>query len=91
RKTVILDDATVEPSFAADRYIQDRRARSVLCLPLVTQVKLVGAIYLENNLVPRAFVPTGTAVLKLLASQAAIALENARLYRELEEREAKIR
>ncbi|HAQ81220.1 MAG: histidine kinase [Bradyrhizobium sp. PARBB1] len=91
RKTVILDDATVEPSFAADRYIQDRRARSVLCLPLVTQDKLVGAIYLENNLVPRAFVPTGTAVLKLLASQAAIALENARLYRELEEREAKIR
>ncbi|MGK3833490.1 GAF domain-containing protein, partial [Enterococcus faecium] len=68
RKTVILDDATVEPSFAADRYIQDRRARSVLCLPLVTQDKLVGAIYLENNLVPRAFVPTGTAVLKLLAS-----------------------
>ena len=68
-----------------------RQARSVLCLPLVNQAKLIGVVYLENNLAPGAFAPTRIAVLKLLASQAAIALENARLYRDLAEREAKIR
>ena len=48
-------------------------------------------LYLENNLTPHVFTPTRIAVLKLLASQAAISLENTRLYRDLEEREAKIR
>ena len=66
-------------------------ARSVLCLPLINQAKLIGVLYLENNLAPRVFAPARIAVLKLLASQAAIALENARLYRDLAEREAKIR
>ncbi len=67
------------------------QARSVLCLPLLNQAKLVGVLYLENNLTPRAFAPARIAVLKLLASQAAISLENTRLYRDLAEREAKIR
>ena len=66
-------------------------ARSILCLPLINQGKLIGVLYLENNLAPRVFAPARIAVLKLLASQAAIALENTRLYRDLEEREAKIR
>ena len=48
-------------------------------------------LYLENNLAPRVFAPARIAVLKLLASQAAISLENTRLYRDLAEREAKIR
>jgi PAS domain S-box-containing protein len=58
---------------------------------LITQAKLIGVLYLENNLARRVFAPARIAVLKLLASQAAIALENARLYRDLAEREAKIR
>ena len=48
-------------------------------------------LYLENNLARSVFAPARTAVLKLLASQAAIALENSHLYRDLAEREAKIR
>src|SRR5258708_29798272 len=64
--------------------------RSVLCLPLLNQGKLIGILYLENTLVPRAFVPARIPVLKLLASQAAISLENTRLYRDLAQREAKI-
>ena len=48
-------------------------------------------LYLENNLAPRVFAPARTAVLKLLASQAAISIENSRLYRELAERESRIR
>ena len=90
RESVILDDAAAESPFAADPYIRQRRARSVLCLPLLAQAKLIGVLYLENSLAPRVFSPTRIAVLKLLASQAAIALENARLYRDLAEREAKI-
>jgi PAS domain S-box-containing protein len=91
RDSVILDEAATHPSFAADPYVRQRQARSVLCVPLITQAKLVGALYLENNLAPRVFAPARIAVLKLLASQAAIAIENAQLYRDLAEREAKIR
>ncbi len=91
RDSVVLDEAANDPSFAADLYIRQRQARSILCLPLINQAKLIGALYLENNLTTRAFAPTRIAVLKLLASQAATALENSRLYRDLEQREAKIR
>jgi PAS domain S-box-containing protein len=91
RESVILDDAAAQPEFAADPYLRERQARSILCLPLITQAKLTGVLYLENTLTSRAFAPARSAVLKLLASQAAIALENAHLYRDLEQREAKIR
>jgi PAS domain S-box-containing protein len=89
---VILDDASAsENPFAADAYLRQNHARSILCLPLINQSKLIGVLYLENSLAPGVFTPARIAVLKLLASQAAIALENTRLYRDLEEREAKIR
>jgi PAS domain S-box-containing protein len=91
RESVILDDAAAEHLFAADPYIRERGARSILCMPLLTPAKLIGALYLENNLAPRVFAANRSAVLKLLASQAAIALENTYLYRDLEQREAKIR
>ena len=91
QETVILDDASSQNPFSADPYIVERRARSILCLPLINQGKLIGVLYLENNLTPRAFTPERITVLKVLASQAAISLENTRLYRDLEDREAKIR
>ena len=91
RQSVILDDAAAQSAFAEDPYIRERQARSILCLPLINQAKLIGVLYLENNLARRVFAPARTAVLKLLASQAAISLENTRLYRDLAEREAKIR
>ncbi len=84
RESVLLDDAAAPTLFSADAYVQQRRPRSVLCLPLVTQAKLVGALYLENNLTPRAFTSGRIAVLELLASQAAISLENAALYFDLQ-------
>ena len=88
---VILDDATLQNPFFADAYLRDRHARSILCLPLIHQGKFSGVLYLENSLTPHVFTPTRITVLKLLASQAAISLENTRLYVNLEEREAKIR
>jgi len=91
RESVILDDATTTSPFAADPYIRQRQALSVLCMPLLNQGQLIGVLYLENNLTPRIFAPARITVLKLLAAQAAISLENTRLYRDLAEREAKIR
>jgi len=91
RESVILDDAAVFNPFSTDSYIAQRHARSVVCLPLTNQAKLIGVLYLENNLAPRVFAPARTAVLKLLASQAAISLESSRLYRDLAEREWRIR
>lgn len=87
REDVILDDATTDNPFAADPYIVHHRARSVLCLPLINQSNLTGVLYLENNLAPRVFTPGRITILQLLASRAAISLENSRLYRDLEDRE----
>jgi PAS domain S-box-containing protein len=91
REGVIFDDASAESPFPGDPYIRLRRVRSVLCLPLMNCAALSGVLYLENNLAPRVFAPARTAVLKLLALQAAITLENTRLYRDLAEREARMR
>ena len=91
RESVILDDASFQTPFSADPYIVQRRAHSILCLPLINQTKLIGILYLENNLTPQVFTPDRVTVLKVLASQAAISLENSRLYRDLEDREGKIR
>jgi len=91
KEIVLLHDASGQNPFAADEYIRGRHARSVLCLPLLKQTRMVGVLYLENTLTPHAFTPARIAVLKLLASGAAIAMENTRLYSDLQEREARVR
>src|SRR5262245_55173827 len=91
QEPVILDDASALGPFSGDEYIRRQHARSVLCLPLIKQGRLVALLYLENNLAAGVFTPARIAVLNVLASQAAISLENTRLYRDLEEREARIR
>src|SRR6202035_5066902 len=91
RVSVILDDASAQNPFSADQYVSQKHARSVLCLPLVRQAKLIGALYLENNLASHVFTSARISVLEVLTSQAAISLENARLYNDLGEREARIR
>ncbi|WP_367863287.1 AAA family ATPase [Pseudomonas guariconensis] len=90
-ESLCLEDAIVDPAFMADDYIRRCRARSLLCLPLTNQARLVGALYLENNLTAGVFDSARIAVLRLVASQAAISLENARLYHAVAEREAKNR
>ena len=63
---MISDDASREKPFSADEYVASRRVRSVLCLPLIKQAKLVGVLYLENNVAASVFTPARIAVLKLL-------------------------
>lgn len=91
QESLVLDDAAIQPTYGEDPYIRERQARSILGLPLLNQAKLIGVLYLENNLSSRVFAQARIPVLRLLASQAAISLENTRLYRDLAEREAKIR
>ena len=91
KDTVLLHDASGENSFSTDDYIREHHARSILCLPILKQTRLLGMLYLENSLTPHAFTPNRMVILKLLASEAAISIENASLYRDLAEREAKIR
>jgi PAS domain S-box-containing protein len=90
-ESVILEDASARGSFSNDEYIRRSHARSILCLPLVRQGRLIALLYLENKLAANAFTPARLAVLNVLASAAAISLENSRLYRDVQEREATIR
>ncbi|MUG98325.1 AAA family ATPase [Scytonema sp. UIC 10036] len=82
---VVLNDATNENVFNLDNYILKQKPKSILCMPIVYQGKLIGILYLENNLTTGAFTPQRLQVLQLLSSQAAISIENARLYHDLEE------
>ena len=88
REPVVIDDASIGNSYSEDEFLREKRPRSILCLPIVKQMTLIGALYLENNLTPSAFTADRVAVLELLASQAAISLENARLYSDLQHSEA---
>jgi histidine kinase len=87
RESVVLGDAANDGGrFEGDPYIAARRPRSVLATPVVRQQKLVGVLYLENNLAAFAFTAERRRVLEILSSQAAISLENALLYDTLESR-----
>jgi PAS domain S-box-containing protein len=90
-ESVILNDATREDNFINDLYIQQNQARSLLCIPLLNQSKLVGVLYLENRLATGVFTPERSQVLNLLSTQAAIAIENARLYLQLQASESRMK
>ncbi|MBV8142321.1 MAG: GAF domain-containing protein, partial [Verrucomicrobia bacterium] len=85
RESVVLHDASVANLFSSDGYLARGRTRSILCLPIVKRAKLVGVLYLENNLTAGAFPSERIALLELLASQAAISLEHAQLYADLQQ------
>lgn len=85
QKNVVLKDATSETIFNLDSYIITQKPKSILCTPILHQGKLISILYLENNLTTGAFTPERLEVLQLLSSQAAISIENARLYHDLEE------
>ena len=77
---VVLDDAANEGKFTNTPYVLKIRPKSILCMPLTTRDKLAGVLYLENNLTTGVFTSGHLEALKVLGSQAAISLENARLY-----------
>ncbi|MEH2134214.1 MAG: AAA family ATPase [Nostoc sp.] len=86
KKDVVLSDASHEGNFTIDPYIVDHKIKSLICTSIVNQGKLVGLLYLENNLTVGAFNFDRIQILKMLSSQAAISLENAQLYANLEDK-----
>ncbi|MBD2449157.1 AAA family ATPase [Nostoc sp. FACHB-152] len=84
-QTVVLVDATEDPLLANDLYIVRQQPKSILCSPILHQGKLMGILYLENSLVTGAFTSERIELLNLLCAQAAISLENARLYERSQE------
>ncbi len=81
-KTLVFDDVTAQTNFLADAYFIQQQPKSVLCTPMLNQGKLIGLVYLENPLTIGAFTSDRIEVIQLLCTQAAISLENARLYQE---------
>ncbi|PHJ59219.1 hypothetical protein VF14_16795 [Nostoc linckia z18] len=80
KQTVVLLDASADPTLANDPYIMRQQPKSILCSPILHQGKLLGILYLENNLAMGAFTSERVELLNLLCAQAAISLENAQLY-----------
>jgi PAS domain S-box-containing protein len=92
RDTVILDDASAHTGeFSEDDYLRRVKPKSVLCMAIQRQDKLLGVLYLENNLVSGAFTPERRTVLEILAAQAAISLETTAVYEALQESEERLR
>jgi predicted ATPase/serine phosphatase RsbU (regulator of sigma subunit) len=83
KETVVLENAAADARFSRDRYIAGKRPKSLLCLAMLHQGRLIGALYLENNAATNAFSPERVEILQLVAAQAAVAVENATLYGEL--------
>ena len=84
RRLLMIDDALQDPTFRLDRYVTAAHPRSVLCSPMSRNGELTGAILLENDLVAGAFTPERVEFLQVIASQAAISIENGGLVRDLE-------
>ncbi|MGK7903016.1 MAG: ATP-binding protein [Hormoscilla sp.] len=83
-ENVVLADAANIGQYTRDPYIVAIKPKSLLCTPLVNQGKLSGILYLENNLATGVFTKERLQILQVLSSQAAIAIDNARLYKQLE-------
>lgn len=84
---IVLPDAQVS-EFRGDPVVTSRGVRSALCIPALNQGKVVGALYLENNLTTAVFTQERTQLIKLLSGQIAVAIENAILYEKLEQKVA---
>jgi diguanylate cyclase (GGDEF)-like protein len=88
RESIVVHDATRDKLLVTDPYVLTRKPRSLLIVPILHHADLIGILYLENNAASGAFTQSRLEMLRLLASQAAISIDNARLYAEMEERVA---
>ena len=91
QETAVLGNASAERRFAGDPYIQAAQPKSILCLALMHQGRLPGILYLENNTTFDTFTQERVELLRLLAAQAAIAMENARLYADVQHKSRELR
>ncbi|WP_437799170.1 AAA family ATPase [Sorangium sp. So ce693] len=85
REALVLDDAPGDSRFASDPYLAKRRTRSILCMPVSSQGRTAGMLYLENNATAGVFTAVRVELLGLLSSQASITIENALLLERIQE------
>ncbi len=90
QESVVLDDAVRSGQFTNDPYLQKNQTKSILCVPLINQSQIVSIVYLENNLTAGAFTPERVELLKVLSGQAAISIQNSKLYTEVRESENRL-
>jgi PAS domain S-box-containing protein len=90
QESVVLDDAVRSGQFTNDPYIQKHQPKSILCVPLINQAQIISIVYLENNLTAGAFTPERVELLKVLSGQAAISIQNSKLYTEVRESENRL-
>ena len=77
---IVLGNALKEGLFTSDPYIMRVQCKSILCTPIMSKGKLSGLLYMENNLSEKAFTPERLEILRSFSVQAAISIENARLF-----------
>ncbi|MEG4585593.1 AAA family ATPase [Microcoleus sp. MOSTC5] len=90
QESVVLDDAARSGQFTNDRHIRKHQPKSILCVPLINQSQIISIVYLENNLTAGAFTPERVEILKVLSGQAAISIQNSKLYTEVRENESRL-
>ncbi|MEG4805768.1 AAA family ATPase [Microcoleus sp. ARI1-B5] len=90
QESVVLDDAARSGQFTNDPYIQKHQPKSILCVPLINQSQIISIVYLDNNLTAGAFTPERVELLKVLSGQAAISIQNSKLYTEVRENESRL-
>ncbi len=90
KQSLVKTNAAKHGQFTSDPYIKKHQSKSILCAPLLNQGQLIGIIYLENNLISRAFTDDRVEILQLLSTQAAVSIANAKLYAEVRESESKL-
>lgn len=91
KDSLIYNDAFSETPFVNDPYIVKYQPKSMVCMPLMNQNKIIAIIYLENNLVTGVFTKERMKIINLLSREMVFSLENASLYSDLERSEEKYR
>ena len=86
KEFLVIDDALADADYRNNPYVMRNKIRSVICMPVILQNKFKGVVYLENNLSTGVFTEQRIEILKIVASQASISIENARLYENLEDK-----
>ncbi len=90
-KVIILDEAFKDTTFKNDPYIQSKKTRSILCVPILHKNRMIGIFYLENSLKAGIFTSLRLEMLKIISSQIAISIDNAKLFNKVKQAEKRYR
>jgi len=87
---LVINNASDNSDFSTDKTVQAQQLKSILCIPLMLKQKVIGVLYLENKLIPSVFTRAQIELTKLLTAQAAVALQNTLLIKEMTQNQKEI-